>query len=135
MSGQSPGNARDNRDGTDRLTMSKRSPAVSDSSRCSPFSNPRKILPMIQYEQNETARTAVENFAFAVGMLEGGNMLSSSQRDCLMESLKILRHLVAGAEKMQLNRECGGDGWWDGWKLIEQTLADRPEIENFRNCV
>jgi hypothetical protein len=90
---------------------------------------------MIQYEQNETARTAVENFAFAVGMLEGGNMLSSSQRDCLMESLKILRHLVAGAEKMQLNRECGGDGWWDGWKLIEQTLADRPEIENFRNCV
>jgi len=84
---------------------------------------------MIEYEKNETARTAIENFAFAIGMLEGGNMLSNSQRDCLMDSLKILRHLVAGAEKMQLNHECGGDGWWDGWKAIAETLADRPEID------
>lgn len=83
---------------------------------------------MIEYRQDETARTAIENFAFALGMLEGGNMLSNSQRDCLESSLEILRNLVAGAEKMQLNYDCGGDGWWDGWRAIEKTLADRPEI-------
>lgn len=85
---------------------------------------------MIEYRQTETAKTAIENIAFAFGMLEGGNMLTSNQRKCLIESLQMLRHLVRGAEKMQLNRECGGDGWWEGWQAIEETLADRPEIQS-----
>ena len=83
---------------------------------------------MIEYRKTETARTAIENFAFALGMLEAGNMLSNSQRDCLKESLEMLRQLVEGAEKMQLNHDCGGDGWWAGWNAIEKTLADRPEM-------
>lgn len=83
--------------------------------------------------QGETARTAVENIEFAVGMLQGANMLSPSQQSCLVASVKMLRHIVAGAELMQLNVDCGGDGWWDGWRAIEETLADRPEVESLQS--
>ena len=46
----------------------------------------------------------------------------SDARDRI-ESLEAeMKELQDGAEKMLNNEDCGGDGWWDGWKAIKSTI-------------
>ncbi len=81
----------------------------------------------MDYRTKENARSAVENFQIARDLIAGGfSFWTHAQVECMDDSLAVLNRLLSGCEKMLANEDCGGDGWWDGWKEIKRAM----EIES-----
>ena len=71
-----------------------------------------------------TPETAIWNIEFARGMMLARGLGTDIQHKCLIDSIEVLKQLVAGVQKMRDNNDCGGDGWWAGWDEIETTFDE-----------
>ncbi len=78
-------------------------------------------------ERQDLAHDIAE--AYCVDMspgIPGGCMLWGRYRGEWQPNVSgrwLLAKLLNGAGTMLQNENCGGDGWWDGWKQIRDVVA------------